>query len=146
MVQKGRPVREGNGPELFQFAIVVVIGPTTTLDGRPMRSNVAFTSSAVSAAPSPNRTPLRKKKVYVLRSFEILPAVGQIGNDGLAAVPRIASDQIVEHRRHRAQVVERARLMQVEMRRAVSDAHAQHTAVLRVRSRRREVELRAIEL
>ncbi len=51
-----------------------------------------------------------------------LPAMRQVGDDRLAAVARIAPDQVVEHAALRAEVVDRARLVHVEMRRAHRDA------------------------
>ena len=59
------------------------------------------------------------------------PAMRQIGDDGLAAVARIAPDQVVEHASLGADVADGARLMHVEMRRAIEDAVAHHAAALR---------------
>ena len=51
-----------------------------------------------------------------------LPAMRQIGDDGLAAVARIAPDQVVEHAALGAEIVDRAGLVHVEMRRPLGDA------------------------
>ena len=61
-----------------------------------------------------------------------LPAMGEIGDDGLAAVARIAADQIVEHAALASQAVDGARLVHVEMRRPRGDAVAQDAAALGV--------------
>src|SRR5215468_7102546 len=75
-----------------------------------------------------------------------LPAVGEIGNDGLAAVARVAADEVVEHAALAAEIVDGARLMHVEMRRAAGDAVAQHAATLGIGLRCGKLELAAIEL
>ena len=75
-----------------------------------------------------------------------LPAMREIGNDGLAAVARVAPDQVVEHAALAAQAVDGAGLMEVEVRRPHGDGVFQHAARLRIRLRRLELELRAVEL
>ena len=104
-----------------------------------------MTSSAVNSAPSWNCTPLRRMEGVGLAVLGDLPAMRQVGDDGLAAVARIAPDQVVEHAALAAQAVDRAGLMHVEMRRPRGDAVAQHAARFRVRLRRRELEFRAVE-
>ncbi len=61
-----------------------------------------------------------------------LPAMRQIGDDGLAAVARVAPDQIVEHASHRTEIENGAGLVEVEMRRPYRDSHANDAAVLGV--------------
>ena len=114
--------------------------------GLAMRSKVAFTSSEVNSAPSWNCTPLRRMEGVGLAVLGDLPAMREIGDDGLAAVARVAPDQVVEHAALAAQAVDRAGLMHVEMRRARGDGVSQHAARLRVGLRRLELELRAVEL
>ena len=75
-----------------------------------------------------------------------LPAMGEIGDDGLAAVARIAANEIVEHAALAAEAVDRARLVHVEMRRPRGDAVAQHAAALGVGLGRGELKLGAVEL
>ena len=74
------------------------------------------------------------------------PAMRQIGDDALAAVARIAPDQVVEHASLGADVADGARLMHVEMRRPIEDAVAHHAAPLRIGFRRRHLELRPVVL
>src|SRR4029077_3882463 len=52
------------------------------------------------------------------------PAMRQIGDDGLATVARISPDQVVEHATLSADVADSARLMHIEMRRAIENAVA----------------------
>jgi hypothetical protein len=75
-----------------------------------------------------------------------LPAVGEVGDDGLAAVARITANEVVEHAALAAEAVDGARLVHVEMRRAGGDAVAQHAAALGVGFGRPELELGAVEL
>ena len=75
-----------------------------------------------------------------------LPAMGEIGNDGLAAVARIAPHQVVEHAALRAQAVDRARLVHVEVRRSRGDGVFQDATRFGVRFRRRELEFGPVEL
>src|SRR5580700_3896002 len=58
------------------------------------------------------------------------PAMRQIGDDGLATVARITPSQVVEHAALSADVADRARLMLVEMRRALENAVAHHPSPL----------------
>jgi hypothetical protein len=74
-----------------------------------------------------------------------LPAVRQVGNDGLAAVARIAPHQVVEHATLAAQAVDGARLMEVEVRRPHGDAVLQHAALLGVGLGCCELEFRTVE-
>jgi hypothetical protein len=74
-----------------------------------------------------------------------LPAMREVGDDRLAAVARVAADQIVEHATLRAEIVDRPGLVHVEMRRPHRDAITQDAAPLRVRLGRRELEFRAVE-
>src|SRR5262245_54501875 len=74
-----------------------------------------------------------------------LPAVGEIGNDGLAAVARVAADEVVEHAALAAEIVDGARLMHVEMRWTAGDAVAQHAATLGIELGRLQLELGTIE-
>jgi len=90
--------------------------------------------------------PLAQHEGIGLAVLGDVPAVRQVGDDGLAAVARVASDQVVELHRLRRQAVDRARLVHVEMRRAHRDAVAQDAARFRVGFRRRELELGAVEL
>jgi hypothetical protein len=69
----------------------------------------------------------------------------QVRDDRLAAVARIAADQIVEHASLAAQVEDRAGLVHIEMRRPHPDAQAQHPAMFGVRLGGGELELRAVE-
>ena len=75
-----------------------------------------------------------------------LPAVGEIGDDCLAAVARIAADEIVEHAALAAEIVDRARLVHVEVRRAACNAVAQNAAALGIGLGRLELEFGAVEL
>ena len=75
-----------------------------------------------------------------------LPAMGQVRNDRLAAVARVAADQVVEHNSLGAEVEDRPGLVHIEMRRPHRNAHAQDAAVFGVRLRRRELKFRAVEL
>src|SRR5215510_10648904 len=50
----------------------------------------------------------------------------QIGNDGLAAVQRIAPDEVIVHRPLRPQVGDRAGLVDIKMRWGTEDPIAQH--------------------
>ena len=75
-----------------------------------------------------------------------LPAVRQVGNDGLARIARVAPHQVVEHAALAAQAVDRARLMKVEMRRARGDGVFQDAARLRIGLGCLELEFRAVEL
>ena len=113
--------------------------------GLAMRSNVAFTSSEVSSAPSWNMYALAQKERIGLAVLGDLPAMREVRNDGLAAVARIVPDQVVEHAALGADVADGAGLLEVEMRRPVEDADAEHAAVLRIRLRRGELEFRAVE-
>jgi len=74
-----------------------------------------------------------------------LPAVRQIGDDRLAAVARVAADQIVEHASHHPEVEEGTGLMKVEMGWPYRDAHAHHAARFGVGLGSRELKLRAVE-
>ena len=74
-----------------------------------------------------------------------LPAVREIRDDGLAAVARIAADEIVEHAALAAQIINGARLMHVEVGRAGGDAIAQHAATLGIGLGGGELELATIE-
>ena len=114
--------------------------------GLAMRSNVALTSADGQLRAVVELHALAQKERVGLAVLGDLPAMRQIGDDGLAAVARIAPDQVVEHAALRAQAVDGARLVHVEMRRPVGDAVAQHAAALRVGLRRRELEFRAVEL
>jgi hypothetical protein len=75
-----------------------------------------------------------------------IPAVCQVRYHGLAAVTRIAPDQIVEQTSHRPEVVVCARLVQIEMRHPIGDPHAQNAAMFWRRIGRRQLERRSIEL
>ena len=79
-----------------------------------------------------------------LAVFRDLPAMGKVGNDRLAAVAGVMANQVVVHASLTAEIVDRARLVEVEMRRTHGDAVAQHAAGFRVRLRRRQLELRAV--
>lgn len=72
--------------------------------------------------------------------------MGEIGNDGLAAVARIAPHEVVEHAALAAQAVDRTGLMEVEMRRSRGDAVAQHATRFGIGLGCLELELRAVEL
>src|SRR3954451_21638042 len=74
-----------------------------------------------------------------------LPAVSEIRDDRLAAVARVAADQIVEHAALRAEIVDGPGLVHVEMRWPHRDAVAQDAAALRVRLGCGELEFRAVE-
>src|SRR6201987_4435041 len=54
----------------------------------------------------------------------------QIGDDGLATVARIAPNQVVEHAPLSADIADSARLMHIEMRRAIENAVAHYPAPL----------------
>ena len=73
------------------------------------------------------------------------PTMCQVRNDRLAAVAWIMPDQIVEHATLGTDIAHRSRLLEVEMWRAIQYADAQHAASLRVRFRRRKLELRTVE-
>ena len=75
-----------------------------------------------------------------------LPAVGEVGNDGLAAVARVAADEIVEHAPLGAEIIDGARLVHVEVRRTAGDAVAQNAATFGIGLGRPELELGAVEL
>ena len=75
-----------------------------------------------------------------------LPAVRQIGDDGFAAVARIATDQVIEHASHRAEIEDRAGLVEVEMRRPHRDAHANDATMLGVGLGRFKLKFGAVEL
>src|SRR5258708_18493461 len=72
------------------------------------------------------------------------PAMRQIGDDGLAAVARIAPDQVVEHAALGADVADSAGLMDVEMRGAIENAVAHHPSPLWIGLRCRYLKLRAV--
>src|SRR6516164_6728993 len=74
-----------------------------------------------------------------------LPAMRQVGDDRLAAVARVAPDQVVEHASLGAQVEDGSGLVHIEMRRPQRDAYAQDAAALRVRLGRGELKRRAVE-
>ena len=61
-----------------------------------------------------------------------IPAMRKIGDDGFSAIARVAADQVGEHVRLRANVRERARLVDAGMRLAGENRHFQHAAALRV--------------
>src|SRR5205823_14965616 len=84
---------------------------------------------------------LAQVKCVALAVLGDFPAVRQIGHDRLAAVARIAPDQIVEHAALRADVPDSARLMHVEMRGAIEDAVTQHASPLWTGLRCRHLEL-----
>ena len=111
-----------------------------------MRSKVAFTSAEVKSVAVVELHALAQVERVGLAVLGDLPAMRQIGDDGLAAVARIAPDQVVEHAALGADVADGARLMHVEMRRAIEDAVAQHAAPLRIGLRRRQLKLRAVVL
>jgi hypothetical protein len=75
-----------------------------------------------------------------------LPAMRQVGNDGLARIARIAPHQVVVHATLAAQVVDRARLVKVEVRRSHGDGVFHHAAAFGIGLRRGELEFRAVEL
>ena len=87
-------------------------------------------------------TQMKRVGLAVLGDF---PAMRQVGDDRLAAVARVAPDQIVEHAALRAEIVDRPGLVHVEMRRPHRDAVAKDAAPLWVRLGRGQLELRAIE-
>ena len=74
-----------------------------------------------------------------------LPAMRQIGDNGLAAVARVTPDQVVEHAPHRTEVEEGARLMEVKMRRPYWNAHAHDATVFGVGLGRLELKFGAVE-
>src|SRR5205814_254186 len=86
---------------------------------------------------------VKRVGLAVLRDF---PAMRQIGGDGLAAVARITPDQVVEHATLGADVADSARLMHVEMRRAIEDAITHHPSTLWIGLRRRHLKLRTVVL
>src|SRR6202035_812719 len=86
---------------------------------------------------------VKRVGLAVLRDF---PAMRQIGDDGLATVARIAPDQVVEHAALSADVADSARLMHVEMRRAIENAVAHHPSSLWIGLRCRYLKLRAVVL
>jgi len=61
--------------------------------------------------------------------------------DDVAAVERVAADQIVEHAGHRAEIEEGPGLMKIEMGRTVGEAGPQYTPMLGVGLGRLELEL-----
>src|SRR3954467_15061401 len=70
----------------------------------------------------------------------------QVRDDGLAAVARVAPNQVVEQAALGAEAVDRAGLVHVEMRRPVGDGIAQQAATLRVGLRRRELETTPVKV
>jgi len=58
--------------------------------------------------------------------------MGQVRDDCLAAIARVAPDQIVEHAALGAEIVEGAGLVHVEMRGPVGQTHAQYATRFRV--------------
>jgi len=74
-----------------------------------------------------------------------LPAMRQIGDDGFAAVARVAADQVVEHAAHSAQIEYGAGLVEIEMRRPHRYAHAHNAAMLGIGFGRFEQKFRAVE-
>ena len=74
-----------------------------------------------------------------------LPAMRQIGDDGFAAVARVAADQVVEHAAHSAQIEYGAGLVEIEMRRPYWDAHAHDAAVFGIGLARFELKFGAVE-
>src|SRR5882762_1289999 len=70
----------------------------------------------------------------------------EIGDDGLATVARIAPNQVIEHAALSADVADSARLMHVEMRRAIENAVAHHASPLWIGLRCRHLKLRAVVL
>src|SRR5262249_43542452 len=74
------------------------------------------------------------------------PAMRQIWDDGFATVARITADQIVEHAALSADIADSARLVHIEMRRAIENAVAQHPSPLWVGLRCRHLKLRAVVL
>ena len=74
-----------------------------------------------------------------------LPTVRQVRDDRLAAVERVAADQVVVHAALRAHVGHGAGLVHVEVRRRVQHAVAQDAAALGVGLRGLELERRAVE-
>ena len=87
---------------------------------------------------------LAQVKRIGLAVFRYLPTMREIGNNGLAAVARVAADQVVEHATLGADIADGAGLMHIEMRRAVQHAIAQHAAALGVRLRCRHLEFRSV--
>ena len=65
--------------------------------------------------------PLTQKERIRFAIRRDLPVVRQVGDDGLAAVQRIAPDQIVIHTALRAHIVHRPRLMDIKVRRRTRD-------------------------
>src|SRR4051812_22588931 len=93
----------------------------------------------------PQHTLAQKKRIGLAITGDV-PAMRQVRNNGLAAVTRIATDEVVEHAGLRAQTVDCARLMHVEMGRAIGNGIAQHPTALRVRLRWGELEFRTVIL
>src|SRR5262249_25680946 len=80
-----------------------------------------------------------------LAVFGDLPAVGEIGNNGLATIARIAANEVVEHAALAAEAVDGARLVHVEMRGARGDAVAQYTTAFGVGFRRFQLKVGTVE-
>ena len=74
-----------------------------------------------------------------------LPAMRQIGDDGLTAIARVVADQIVKHASHCTEVEDGAGLVEVEMRRPYRNARANHAAVFGVRLGRFKLKFGTVE-
>src|SRR6516165_11468588 len=74
------------------------------------------------------------------------PAMRQIGDDGLATVARITPNQVVEHATLSADIADSARLMDIEMGRAIENAVAHHPSPPWIGLRCRYLKLRAVVL
>jgi hypothetical protein len=83
--------------------------------GDPVESGLYVVSGQLGAVAELHA--LAQEEGIGLAVLSDLPAVRQIGNDGFAAVARVAADQVVEHASHRAEIEDRAGLVEVEMRR-----------------------------
>src|SRR6516162_4347998 len=75
-----------------------------------------------------------------------LPAMRQVGDDRLAAVARVAPDQVVEHASLGAQVEDGSGLVHIEMRWPQRDAQAQDAPGFGIGLGSGELKFRAIEL
>src|SRR5205807_5534184 len=108
-------------------------GPLPSADSLRIQLSSSMRSAAIKASGWSN----------VLGDF---PAMRQIGDDGLPTVARITPDQVVEHATLSADIADSARLMHVEMRRAIENAVAHHPSPLWIGLWCRHLKLRTVVL
>src|SRR6516162_4041357 len=111
--------------------------------GNPVESSLYVVSGQLGAVAELHA--LAQEEGVGLAVLGDLPAVRQIGNDGFAAVARVAADQVVEHASHCSEIEDSAGLVEVEMRRPHRDAHADDATMLGVELGRFKLKFGAVE-